>query len=90
MYAQLAGWLAEQVVADQRRREGCSAAFICPISSEVMADPVICCDGFSYERACIEQWLAMSDRSPMTNLPLADRALVPNLNLRAAIEAWNA
>jgi serine/threonine protein kinase len=86
IYTQLAGWLTEQVGADQQ----VVAAFLCPISTEVMVDPVICCDGFSYERTNIEQWLAMSDHSPMTNLPLDHLVLVPNHNLRAAIQAWNA
>lgn len=27
--------------------------FICPITQEVMEDPVVCSDGFSYERFCI-------------------------------------
>jgi serine/threonine protein kinase len=88
IYNQLSPCLVQQVCADQRRREGCSEAFICPISASVMEDPVICCDGFSYERASIEHWLAMSDRSPMTNLPLEFTDLTPNRNLRAAIEAW--
>ena len=31
---------------------------ICPISQQVMEDPVVCADGHSYERAFIQKWLA--------------------------------
>ena len=30
--------------------------FLCPISQEIMQDPVICSDGSSYERKVIEKW----------------------------------
>ena len=33
-------------------------ALCCPISMEIMRDPVICADGHTYERADIEAWLA--------------------------------
>ena len=32
-------------------------SFLCPISQEIMRDPVTCADGHSYERASIERWL---------------------------------
>eukprot|EP01035_Chromulina_nebulosa_P018977 gene18977-24789_t len=44
--------------------------FICPITHVLMEDPVICCDGSTYERSAITRWLSMSDRSPVTNLVL--------------------
>lgn len=32
--------------------------FMCPISMQIMYDPVLCAgDGFAYERKCIEKWL---------------------------------
>lgn len=39
---------------------GCPAEYRCPISMKVMSDPVIAGDGFSYERASIEQWMQTS------------------------------
>ena len=47
--------------------------FLCPITQDVMKYPVLCSDGFVYEKAAIEEWL-MSRRktSPMTNLPMAN------------------
>ena len=34
-----------------------SNSFVCPITAEVMTDPVVCADGHSYERDAIEDWL---------------------------------
>ena len=40
----------------------------CPITQEVMNDPVICADGHSYERAAIEEWFRTKHKtSPLTN-----------------------
>ena len=50
-------------------------------------DPVIAADGFSYERAAIEDWLARgSGTSPMTGAQLAHRHTPPNLALRSVLE----
>merc|ERR1712045_349656 len=53
-------------------------SFLCPITRELMTDPVICCDGHTYERAAIEQWLRGNSRSPKTNQPLQSREVIPN------------
>ena len=60
-------------------------AAICPITQEVMNDPVICADGHSYERASVEMWLLSHNTSPATNVPLAHTNLVPNHALRNLI-----
>jgi len=66
--------------------------FVCPISCDLMSQPVILCgDGHSYERSCIEAWLARSQTSPMTGEALpADGGpvLVPNKALQNAIAAF--
>ena len=64
-------------------------AFLCPITREVMEDPVICSDGHTYERVAIEQWLRTNSRSPMTNQHLPSRLLIPNHALRQAIESMS-
>ncbi|XP_047075062.1 U-box domain-containing protein 70-like isoform X2 [Lolium rigidum] len=64
--------------------------FICPISQDVMNDPHIAADGFTYEGDLIRSWLNTgSDTSPMTNLPLEHDELIPNLALRSAIQEWH-
>ncbi|CAK0869320.1 unnamed protein product [Prorocentrum cordatum] len=61
---------------------------ICPISQMLMQDPVMCADGHSYERACIERWLSEGHRtSPKTNALLRHTTLTPNHNLRNMIES---
>mmetsp|Transcript_55408 Transcript_55408/g.127352 ORF Transcript_55408/g.127352 Transcript_55408/m.127352 type:complete len:403 (-) Transcript_55408:29-1237(-) len=60
-------------------------AAMCPITQEIMEDPVVCADGHSYERSAITQWLLVRDTSPCTNTPLAHRNVVPNYALRNLI-----
>ncbi|CAK9320541.1 unnamed protein product [Citrullus colocynthis] len=63
--------------------------FICPILQEVMKNPHVAADGFSYELEAIEQWLrAGHDTSPMTNLKLQHPYLTPNHTLRSLIQDW--
>jgi Mg-chelatase subunit ChlD len=61
--------------------------FYCPITQEVMKDPVIGPDGVTYERTAIEAWFAAGNAtSPLTRQPMTGRQLVSNLALRGAIE----
>ncbi|XP_012440135.1 U-box domain-containing protein 32 isoform X1 [Gossypium raimondii] len=63
--------------------------FVCPIFQEVMKDPIIAADGFTYEADAIRGWLDSGhDRSPMTNLKLEHCNLVPNYALLQAIQEW--
>ncbi|RDX69245.1 U-box domain-containing protein 33, partial [Mucuna pruriens] len=63
--------------------------FICPIFQEVMRDPHVAADGFTYEAEAIRGWLdGGHDNSPMTNSKLAHHNLVPNRALRSAIQDW--
>lgn len=60
--------------------------FVCPITRELLHDPVMAADGFTYERRAIEQHLLkIGHRSPKTNLQLTNKTLVPNVNLRIYI-----
>nr|CAB3450618.1 unnamed protein product [Digitaria exilis] len=62
--------------------------FMCPIFQEVMTDPHMAADGFTYEAEAIRGWLHGANTSPMTNLTLANRKLIPNKALRSAILEW--
>ncbi|KAK2992640.1 hypothetical protein RJ640_023950 [Escallonia rubra] len=63
--------------------------FVCPIFQEVMQDPVVAADGFTYEAEALKGWLDSGhDTSPMTNLKLANSNLLPNHALRSAIQEW--
>ncbi|KFK28250.1 hypothetical protein AALP_AA8G491900, partial [Arabis alpina] len=66
------------------------SVFMCPILQEVMKNPHIAADGFSYELEAIEEWLSMGhDTSPMTNLRLDYQILTPNHTLRSLIQDWH-
>ncbi|XP_055313045.1 WD repeat, SAM and U-box domain-containing protein 1-like isoform X2 [Sitodiplosis mosellana] len=46
--------------------------FICPITHEIMKDPILAEDGFSYEREALEGWFERGKfSSPMTNLEIS-------------------
>jgi hypothetical protein len=63
--------------------------FICPITAEVMMDPVITCDGQTYERRAIEKWFQRGNlTSPMTGLALPTTVVTPNHALRQAMEEY--
>jgi hypothetical protein len=62
--------------------------FVCPITSEIMSDPVLCSDGFNYERNAIETWFSRDKHtSPMTNLEISTET-IPNVKLRTEIENY--
>ncbi len=63
-------------------------SFNCPITGDVMEDPVFTADGHTYERGAIEQWLHQHNTSPLTGKRLDHARLVPNFSLRKAIEEW--
>lgn len=62
---------------------------ICPITHEIMEEPVICADGHSYERKAIAEWLSQNKTSPLTGAKLPHMELVPNHALRNLIEEFS-
>ena len=62
--------------------------FTCPITHNIMNDPVICSDGQTYERSAIQTWLASNNTSPYTGAKLDNKVLIPNIALRQAIEEY--
>eukprot|EP00929_Paragymnodinium_shiwhaense_P100432 TRINITY_DN62750_c0_g2_i1.p1 TRINITY_DN62750_c0_g2~~TRINITY_DN62750_c0_g2_i1.p1 ORF type:complete len:663 (-),score=133.68 TRINITY_DN62750_c0_g2_i1:176-2164(-) len=63
--------------------------FECPLTHELMHDPVMTCDGHVYERWAIEQWFRQGRRaSPLTNLELETTQLVSLRPLQRAIETY--
>lgn len=63
--------------------------FKCPITRELMKEPVVTHDGHTYERAAIEQWLASHNTSPLTGQPLEHKNLVPNRALKKIITQYS-
>lgn len=65
--------------------------FVCPISLQIMKDPVTAATGITYDRSSIERWLFSDCNTtcPVTNQPLPrDSDLTPNHTLRRLIQAW--
>ena len=64
------------------------APLVCPITSELMSDPVMTADGHSYERSAILKWLETHDTSPLTGAVLPSKSLKDNHALSAAVDEW--
>lgn len=63
--------------------------FRCPISLELMKDPVIVSTGQTYERSCIQKWLDAGHKTcPKTQQTLLHTALTPNYVLKSLIALW--
>ncbi|XP_055818910.1 E3 ubiquitin-protein ligase PUB22-like [Solanum dulcamara] len=64
--------------------------FICPISLEMMKDPVTISTGITYDRENIEKWIfcTKNDTCPVTKQSLTSIELTPNVTLRRFIQSW--
>jgi len=60
--------------------------FFCPITLDVMEDPVTAADGVTYERTAIEAWMARKGAVGIYRTPLTSRELHTNRALKVAIE----
>ncbi|XWS22094.1 hypothetical protein CRYUN_Cryun29cG0004900 [Craigia yunnanensis] len=80
--------------SDHRRRKSVSditipAGFRCPISLELMRDPVVVASGQTYDRESINQWIESGHSScPKTGQTLAHTNLIPNCALGNLIAMW--
>lgn len=61
--------------------------FVCPITLDIMEDPVVLADGFTYERTAIEDWMDVNTNSPMTGARVS-KTMIPNTILRVMINEW--
>jgi len=80
--------LIPQLEQCRKTAEACwtvPSEMLCPISLQLMRQPVVAADGVTYEQREIERWLESSNRSPATGAPLAHNGLYPNLALRDMI-----
>lgn len=64
------------------------APFKCPISQEIMVDPVITPYGHCYDRRNIEEWLDREEVDPLTRRPLTISQLQPCIPLKHALEKF--
>ncbi|KAF5304695.1 hypothetical protein FQA39_LY09472 [Lamprigera yunnana] len=69
--------------------EDIPSEFLCPITQEIMREPVKCSDGFVYEKQAINEWF-MSGKftSPMTNETLTNTNFKIDQEIRNAIHTF--
>ncbi|TYI06718.1 hypothetical protein ES332_A10G178700v1 [Gossypium tomentosum] len=90
----LFGSSTTQLEPDHRRRNSLSdiavpADFRCPISLELMRDPVVVASGQTYDRESINQWIESGHNTcPKTGQTLAHTNLIPNRALRNLLAMW--
>jgi len=80
---------SDSSLSNSEFEKNCPPSFECPITNEIMSDPVILvASGKTYERKDIEVWLTLHNTDPLTNEVLASKELLPVLALKNAIEEW--
>ncbi|XP_011001054.1 PREDICTED: U-box domain-containing protein 17-like [Populus euphratica] len=63
--------------------------FRCPISLDLMKDPVIVASGHTYDRNSIAQWINSGHHTcPKSGKRLIHRALIPNYALKGLVHQW--
>jgi hypothetical protein len=63
--------------------------YVCPLTLEVMSDPLLSIHGHSFQREAILEWLARGNTTcPLTRKPLFINKLIANKGLQAQIKAW--
>jgi hypothetical protein len=60
----------------------------CPITGDIMYNPVIASDGNTYERKAIKRWLKDHSTSPITRQPISKTGLIPNRAVKLLIDAY--
>jgi hypothetical protein len=73
----------------KRRARVVPQCFLCPITCELMLDPVVTPSGHSYEKAPLAHYLtSVKAEDPLSRKPVSAEQLAPNLGLKDAIQAW--
>ena len=63
--------------------------FICPLTLDIMVDPVMDRYGHSYERSAIRSWINLGNQNcPLTRRELKPSQLVRNSRLKSKIDEW--
>eukprot|EP00668_Euglena_longa_P043910 GGOE01058456.1.p1 GENE.GGOE01058456.1~~GGOE01058456.1.p1 ORF type:complete len:470 (+),score=79.44 GGOE01058456.1:29-1411(+) len=62
--------------------------YLCPITTEIMMDPVMDHHGHNFERSAITEWLGRSEECPFSREAIQLGALSPNLALKEEISEW--
>jgi len=60
--------------------------FKCPVTLKIMANPIICNDGYTYDSSSIMN--LMDNLSPLTRQPIDKNNLIPNIKLKKEIDNY--
>ncbi|KAL2939731.1 U-box domain-containing protein 1 [Bienertia sinuspersici] len=64
--------------------------FRCPLSEEIMREPVVVATGHSYDQDSISKWIVSGRTTcPKSGWKLTHMALIPNYNLKSLIHQWH-
>eukprot|EP01083_Nonionella_stella_P154080 495992_1 len=74
---------------EAKKKKQIPPKFICPITKQMMKDPVIAFDAHTYDRDAIEKYLKTHHKSPITKADAFTLTLFPNLPLKKEIESFN-
>ncbi|GFR47611.1 hypothetical protein Agub_g9347, partial [Astrephomene gubernaculifera] len=86
-------WPAPLRLQDIAGKSSAPRGFLCAITHEVMTQPALLLSPQltsvpSYERDAVERWLQRCCTDPRTRTPLRSYRLMPNDDLRRAIDDW--
>ena len=89
-------WIASQSNAPNEMKgfefvnipSGFTEFFKCPLSKQLMRDPVIAFDGNTYERSEIKKYLKKYNKSPVTGQPARTSMVFPNNVMKKQIAAF--
>ena len=70
------------------KERGMPEEIVCPITQEIMIDPVVAADGHTYERNAIASWLEKNNTSPLNGDELPHTNLTPNRAVRSMVQRF--
>ena len=76
---------ASEATGAYLKQAGALNEYVCPLTAEIMTDPVSTLDGFTYERTVITEWLRTNDTSQSTGAKLESKRHVPNPTVRCLL-----
>lgn len=82
-------WQQDQSSSSQSTVFNLPDEFRCPISLDLMKDPVIVASGHTYDRNSIAQWINSGHHTcPKSGQRLIHMALIPNYALKSLVHQW--
>lgn len=77
----------KEIFIDYNVIQNFTPSIICPVSHEIMADPVITEYGNTYDRYYIEKWLTENDTDPLSGT-LISKTVYPNVYVRNKVKEY--